>query len=91
MGVQIQLSGGRGPDGMAMDEADGLAVAHPDMGAVWLFDHRGEPMYRVQSCRSDVVTNVAYRGKRIFITDSGAGCVLTAEVPVTGRVLFSHL
>ncbi|HYG53987.1 MAG TPA: SMP-30/gluconolactonase/LRE family protein, partial [Burkholderiales bacterium] len=29
MGVYLQLSGGRGPDGMAMDEAGGLAVAHP--------------------------------------------------------------
>lgn len=90
MGVQIQLSGGRGPDGMAMDEADGLAVAHPDMGAVWLFNRRGEPMYRVQSCRSDVLTNCAYQGNTLYITDSESGCVLRAEVPVTGRVLYSH-
>jgi gluconolactonase len=91
MGVQIQLSGGRGPDGMAMDEDDGLAVAHPDMGAVWLFNHRGEPMYRVQSCRSDVVTNVAYQGNTLYITDSGSGCVLRAKVPPSGRLLYSHL
>jgi gluconolactonase len=90
MGVQIQLSGGRGPDGLAMDEADGLAVAHPDMGAVWLFNHRGEPLYRVQSCRSDVVTNVAYQGNWLYITDSGSGCVLRAKVPPSGRLLFSH-
>ena len=91
MGVQIQLSGGRGPDGMAMDEDDGLAVAHPDMGAVWLFNHRGEPMYRVQSCKSDVVTNVAYAGNTIYITDSGSGCILRAKVPPSGRLLYSHL
>ena len=90
MGVQIQLSGGRGPDGMAMDEADGLAVAHPDMGAVWLFNRRGEPMYRVQSCRSDVLTNCAYQGSTLYITDSESGCVLRAEVPTAGRVLYSH-
>src|SRR3954471_25014785 len=90
MGVQIQLSGGRGPDGLAMDDADGLAVAHPDMGAVWLFNHRGEPTYRVQSCRSDVVTNIAYQGNWLYITDSGSGCVLRAKVPPSGRVLFSH-
>jgi gluconolactonase len=90
MGVQIQLSGGRGPDGMAMDEDDGLAVAHPDMGAVWLFNHRGEPMYRVQSCASDVVTNVAYQGNMLYITDSGSGCVLRAKVPPSGRLLYSH-
>jgi gluconolactonase len=91
MGVQIQLSGGRGPDGMAMDEDDGLAVAHPDMGAVWLFNHRGEPLYRVQSCKSDVVTNVAYQGNTLYITDSGSGCVLRAKVPPSGRLLYSHL
>jgi gluconolactonase len=49
MGVFIQLSGGRGPDGMAIDENDGLAVAHPDRGAGWRFSHGGEPLYRVRS------------------------------------------
>ncbi len=94
VGVQIQLSGGRGPDGIAIDEQDGLVVSHPDMGAVWIFNHRGEPLYRVQSCRSDLVTNVAFGGtdmKTLYITDSGGGCVLMARVPVAGRVLYSHM
>jgi gluconolactonase len=90
MGVHLQLSGGRGPDGMALDEEGGLAVAHPDMGAVWIFDHRGEPRYRVQSCKSDVVTNVAYSNDHVYITDSGSGSILRAKVPVAGRVLYSH-
>src|SRR4051812_29676776 len=93
MGVQIQLSGGRGPDGMAMDESDGLAVAHPDMGAVWVFNHRGEPIYRVQSSGSDIVTNVCYGGadrKTLYITDSGMGLILMARVPTAGRMLYSH-
>ena len=93
MGVQIQLSGGRGPDGMAMDEADGMAVAHPDMGAVWIFNHRGEPLYRVQSAGSDIVTNVCYGGedrRTLYITDSGMGLILVARVPTAGRPLFSH-
>ena len=91
MGLFLQLSGGRGPDGMAADESGGLAVAHPDMGAVWIFSHRGEALYRVQSCRSDVISNVAYQGNEVYITDSGAGCILRATVPVAGRALFSHL
>lgn len=90
MGVQIQLSGGRGPDGLALDEQGGLAVAHPDLGAVWIFDHRGEPRYRVQSCKSDVVTNVAYFDDSLYITDSGSGSILTARVPTAGRILYSH-
>jgi len=91
MGVYLHLSGGRGPDGMAMDESGGLAVAHLEMGAVWIFSHRGEALYRVNSCKSDLVTNVAYKGNEIYITDSGSGCILRAEVPVPGRTLFSHL
>jgi len=90
MGVYLQLSGGRGPDGMAMDESGGLAVAHPDMGAVWIFSRRGEPLYRVTSCKSDLVTNVAYNGNDLYITDSGSGSILRARVPVAGRALFSH-
>jgi len=92
-GIFIQLSGGRGPDGMAIDEQDGLAVAHPDMGAVWVFNHRGEPTLRIQSPRSDLVTNVAYGGpdrKTLYIVDSEAGCILTAPVPVAGRMMYAH-
>ena len=91
LGVFLHLSGGRGPDGMAMDESGGLAVAHIDFGAVWIFSHRGEALYRVASCRSDMVTNVAYKGNEIYITDSGSGCILRAKVPTPGRTLFSHL
>ena len=92
-GIFIQLSGGRGPDGMAMNEEDGLAVAHPDMGAVWIFNHRGEPTHRVQSPRSEVVTNVAYGGpdrRTLYIVDSEAGCILRARLPVAGRAMYSH-
>ena len=91
IGVFLHLSGGRGPDGMAMDESGGLAVAQVDFGAVWIFSHRGEALYRVQSCRSDMVTNVAYKGGAIHITDSGSGCILRAKVPTAGRPLYSHL
>jgi gluconolactonase len=91
LGVFLHMSGGRGPDGMAMDEKGGLAVAHVDFGAVWIFSHRGEALYRVNSCKSDMVTNVAYKGNEVYITDSGSGCILRAKLPTPGRTLFSHL
>jgi len=91
MGLYLQLSGGRGPDGMAADEKGGLAVAHIGFGVVWIFDERGELQCRVQGCASELLTNVAYRGNELYITDSGSGCILRARVPVAGRTLFSHL
>jgi len=94
IGVHIQLSGGRGPDGIALHDDDGLVVAHQNTGAVWIFGETGEPLYRVQSCcRRPHVTNVAFGGpqrRHLYITDSGNGCVLVAEVPVSGRLLYSH-
>jgi gluconolactonase len=40
-----------------------------------------------------MVTNVCFGGadrKSLFITDSGAGAILTAGVPTAGERLFSH-
>jgi hypothetical protein len=36
-----------------------------------------------------LMTNVAFRGKTLFITDSMNGEILTADMPVAGKKLFS--
>jgi gluconolactonase len=93
VGTVIQMSGGIGPDGLALTADGGLVVAHPGMGAVWVFSKRGEPLLRVNSCGSDLVTNIAFGGddrKTLYITDSGAGQILRAKLPVAGRAMHSH-
>jgi gluconolactonase len=50
VGVWVQMSGGIGPDGIAMDVEGRVAVAHPGMGAVRVFDRQGEPVRRVRCC-----------------------------------------
>lgn len=88
VGTFIQMSGGNGPDGIAMDEDDNLAVCHVGFGAVWLFSKTGEPMLRINSPCGTHTTNIAYGGpdrKTLFITESGSGTVLTAQMPVAGR------
>lgn len=94
VGIFVQLSGSLGgPDGLAMDSEDNLVIAHAGMGAVWIFSRLGEPLYRVRSCEGLTTTNVAYGGvdnKSLYITKSESGCVLTARVPVTGRLMVSH-
>ncbi len=95
VGLFVQLSGSLGgPDGLAMDEADNLAVAHAGLGAVWIFSRLGEPLYRVRSCTGLATTNLAYGGpdrKRLYITESETGTILVAELPVAGRTMYSHL
>src|SRR5271166_4861926 len=89
----IQLSGGGGPDGIAVDSGGGLAVAHPMLGAVWLFDAKGQPTLRVNLCSGVLGTNVAYggpEGRHLYITEAETGTIQVAEVPTGGCLMFSH-
>jgi gluconolactonase len=92
-GIFVQMSGGGGPDGLALDEEGGLAVCHVGLGAVWLFDERGEPRFRIDSPVGLATTNCAYGGparKQLYIVESKSGTILVADVPTAGRPLFSH-
>jgi gluconolactonase len=81
----IQLSGGIGPDGIAVDHDDNLYVAHHGMGCVWQFNARGEPKYRIDSSRGDWTTNLTFDPndpRTLFITESQTGTVLKAMLPL---------
>lgn len=93
VGAYIRLSGGNGPDGLAIDEAGGLAIAHLGLGSVWIVNAIGEPVARVNSCAGLGTTNLAYGGadrRTLYITESETGQILTAAVPTPGRLMFSH-
>lgn len=95
LGAFQTFSGGySGPDGLAMDETGGLAVAVNRMGSVFLFDRQGEPTYRVRSCAGLMTTNLAFGGpdlKRLYITESETGSILVADVPVKGQAMFGAM
>ncbi|MES1149404.1 MAG: SMP-30/gluconolactonase/LRE family protein, partial [Bradyrhizobium guangdongense] len=83
VGIFIQMSGGAGPDGMAIDSQGNLAICHAGFGAVWVFSAKGEPMYRIDSPEGPFTTNCAYGGadgKQLFITESKSGTVLVADL-----------
>ena len=93
VGIFIQMSGGTGPDGMAMDEAGSLAVCHVGLGSMWLFSKVGRPLTEVRSPTGVAVTNVAYGGpdrKTVYITESETGTILTATLDVPGKLMYSH-
>jgi gluconolactonase len=93
-GVAIQLSGGHaGPDGIEMDEEDGIAVCHLGVG-IWRFDSNCLPTHLVHAGkRHRLMTNIAYGGAErstLYITDSLNGEIATAEMPVAGKKMFAH-
>jgi gluconolactonase len=93
VGLYVQLSGGGGPDGLALDEDGGLVIAHVGMGTVWTFSPLGDPIHRIKSCAGHYTTNVAFGWpdrKTLYITESATGTILTTQLDVPGKVMFSH-
>jgi gluconolactonase len=95
VGIYLQLSGGHGgPDGMACDAAGGLAVARYGLGAVDLFDARGQPAASIRSPAGDGTTNAAFGGRdgrTLFITEAESGSLLSAPVDAPGLRLYGQL
>jgi gluconolactonase len=94
VGLYIQLSGGGGPDGIALDEDGRLLVCHVGLGSVWVFDTLGEPVARIKSGVGSFTTNLAFgwpdRGT-LYIAEAYSGTILKAKLDVPGKVMFSHL
>jgi gluconolactonase len=85
VGKFIQMTGGIGPAGIAVDSDDNIFVAHHGLGAVWQFDKRGEPKYRIDSSRGDWTNHVAFDPndpRNLVITEAQTGSVLKAMLPM---------
>jgi gluconolactonase len=88
VGLAIQLSGGLGgPDGMALDAEGGLIVAHIGLG-VWRFDHLGRPTHFIEPPVGHFVTNIAFKGRQLFMTESETGHILVADLPYPGKPMY---
>ena len=93
VGTYIQLSGGHGgPDGMAIDAEDAIIVCQLGIG-VWRFDSHGMATHLITGRVGHHLTNVAYGGpgnKTLFITEADTGTILSVEMPVAGKRMYSH-
>jgi gluconolactonase len=93
-GVAIQLSGGHaGPDGIEMDESDGIVVCHLGVG-IWRFDSNCLPTRLAHAGKQHrLMTNIAFGGperRTLYATDSQNGEIVTADMPVAGKRMFAH-
>jgi gluconolactonase len=93
VGLFVQMTGGTGPDGLAVDQAGNLFVAHAGFGAVWMYSPKGVPLLRIDSCMESMTTNIAFGGKDnrdLYITESESGSVLVARMEIPGKPMYSH-
>jgi gluconolactonase len=72
-GTFIQLSGGLGPDGLAVSKRGDLAVAHAQAGRVFVFNKVGDEIARIQTPDGLWTTSVRFGGpddEMLYIVDA---------------------
>jgi gluconolactonase len=81
VGRFASFHGTAGPDGMAIDAAGNLFVAHASLGKIFVLDAEGYEIAHIRSCRGKTTTNLTFggHGQSIFITESETGSILTAK------------
>jgi gluconolactonase len=84
VGLWVQLSGGLGPDGVAVNADGFVAVAHGQAGRAWVFDPLGDPVARVHTPGGQWTTAVAWHpdGRRLAIVDAQTGSIYTADLGI---------
>ncbi|MBD8235897.1 SMP-30/gluconolactonase/LRE family protein [Pseudomonas fluorescens] len=93
VGNFIQLSGGVGPDGLALDSEGGLWVAHAGLGSVWGFDAIGEPLARVKVPSGLLTTNLAFAcdgSTDLYVIESSTATIHRVNAAVAGKTMASH-
>ena len=92
VGALRTFFGTSGPDGMAVDVDNRIAVAHASLGGAFVLDASGAATHFVKSPAGSTVTNVAYRPgtSKLVMTESETGTILEADLPSPGAPLFSH-
>lgn len=90
--IFCQLSGGWGPDGMALDVAGNLYIAHVGAGDVLIVSPKGELLERIPIGGSRV-TNVAFGGpdrKTLYVTEVDTGSVYRFNTDYPGLPLYGE-
>ena len=83
VGRYLQLSGGAGPDGLALTMRGWLLVTHLGLGVVWLFDSKGRPVLAYDCPTGDDPSSVtvAPDNRHVLIAEASSGSVLVAALP----------
>lgn len=82
VGRFVQLSGGVGPDGIAMTPDGWLFVAHLGLGVVWMIDPEGRTVGAFEAPEGMSTSNVVHDANSdvIYVTEADTGSVLVADV-----------
>ncbi|MBB6123409.1 SMP-30/gluconolactonase/LRE family protein [Sphingobium subterraneum] len=81
-GVHIQLSGGLGPDGLAVHPRGLLAAAQAQAGRAYVFDSLGDKVAHIATPGGTWTTAVRFSqdGRQLFIVEAQSGSIYSADI-----------
>lgn len=84
VGVYLHLSGGLGPDGLAVDHEGRLAVAQSQIGRAWIYDRYGDALYRIHVPGGAWTTAVAFSpdGRWLLIVEAESGALYRLDLRI---------
>ena len=79
VGTYIQMSGGLGPDGLAVHKNGSLAVAHAQAGRVYIYNIFGDTLAVIALPEGLWVTSLIFKEDSLYIVEAQTGSIYLME------------
>jgi gluconolactonase len=80
VGTYIQMTGGLGPDGLAVHENGNLAVAHAQAGRAYVYNIFGDTVAQIELPEGMWVTSLIFKKDTLYIVEAQTGSIYTVEI-----------
>lgn len=80
VGTYVQMSGGLGPDGLAVHENGNLAVAHAQAGRAYVYNVFGDVVAMIELPDGLWVTSLIFNENKLYIVEAQTGSIYVAEL-----------
>lgn len=80
VGTYVQMSGGLGPDGLAVHENGNLAVAHAQAGRAYVYNIFGDTVAQIDLPEGLWVTSLIFKDNTLYIVEAQTASIYQAEI-----------
>ncbi|MDG1996761.1 MAG: SMP-30/gluconolactonase/LRE family protein [Emcibacteraceae bacterium] len=80
VGTYVQMSGGLGPDGLAVHENGNLAVAHAQAGRAYVYNIFGDTVAQIDIPDGLWITSLIFNKNTLYIVEAQTASIYTAEI-----------
>ncbi len=80
VGTYVQMSGGLGPDGLAVHDNGNLAVAHAQAGRAYIYNIFGDTVAQIDLPEGLWITSLIFKENTLYIVEAQTASIYIAEI-----------